>query len=378
MAKAFWIGNDALVCHAFNKNATLMAVSINTNNVYILSVPQTLGDKFKLVDTLKEHTGLVMGLDWCPSSNQIVSCSADRNAYVWKQTPEGKWKPTLVALQLNRAALCVQWSPKGDKFAVGSGSKVVSICFFEQEQDWWVSKHIKKSLKSTVTCVDWHPNNTLIACGSTDYRVRVLSAVIKEIDSECSDSVWGPKSPFQTPLFEAYAGHGTWIHSVRFSADGNKLAWVGHDCSVSVADASAGNPPVVQTIRTQYLPLLSAIWVAPNTILAAGHDCCPILFNYKGSTGGISTGKMINLKNENQGGGKLSAMQKFHHIDRMATTDTTDTRLSTIHQNSINELVILKGDRSKAIQVTSIGRDGQLVIWDLISLPSQISGLSIN
>lgn len=109
---------------------------------------------------------------------------------------------------MNRAALCVQWSPKGDKFAVGSGSKVVSICFFEQEQDWWVSKHIKKNLKSTITCVDWHPNNNIVACGSTDYRVRVFSAVIKEIDGEGSDSVWGPKSPFQTLLFEAYAGHG--------------------------------------------------------------------------------------------------------------------------------------------------------------------------
>lgn len=113
---------------------------------------------------------------------------------------------------MNRAAFCVRWSPKGDKFAVGSGSKVVSICFFEQEQDWWVSKHIKKNLKSTITCVDWHPNNTIVACGSTDYRVRVFSAVIKEIDSDGCDSVWGPKSPFQTVLFEAYNGRG--MHSL--------------------------------------------------------------------------------------------------------------------------------------------------------------------
>jgi hypothetical protein len=32
--------------------------------------------------------------------------------YVWTQ--EGSdWIPTLVILKLNRAALCVQWSPKG-------------------------------------------------------------------------------------------------------------------------------------------------------------------------------------------------------------------------------------------------------------------------
>ena len=33
---------------------------------------------------------------------------------------------------------------------------------------------------------------------------------------------------------------GGWVHSVSFSADGNRLAWVGHDSSVSVADATRG------------------------------------------------------------------------------------------------------------------------------------------
>lgn len=107
--------------------------------------------------------------------------------------------------------MCVKWSPLGNKFAVGSGSKVVSVCFFKQEQDWWVSKHIKKTPKSSITCIDWHPNNTIIACGSTDYCVRVFSAVIKEVDSDDSDSSWGPKSAFKTLLFEAYNGNGMFL-----------------------------------------------------------------------------------------------------------------------------------------------------------------------
>lgn len=87
------------------------------------------------------------------------------------------------------------------------------MCFFEKEQDWWVPKQIRKPMKSTITCVDWHPNNTILACGSTDYYVRVFSAFIKETDSEDSDSAWGVKSPFQTLLFAAYNGHGG--HSFR-------------------------------------------------------------------------------------------------------------------------------------------------------------------
>ena len=78
----------------------------------------------------------------------------------------------LVLLRLNRAATCVRWSPLEDKFAVGSGAKCISICYFEEENDWWVSKHIKKGIKSTVLSIDWHPNNVLLAAGSSDNKVR--------------------------------------------------------------------------------------------------------------------------------------------------------------------------------------------------------------
>ena len=47
---------------------------------------------------------------------RLVTCSADRNAYVWTQSDDGKWKPTLVLLRINRAATCVRWSPLGKIF----------------------------------------------------------------------------------------------------------------------------------------------------------------------------------------------------------------------------------------------------------------------
>ena len=41
-------------------------------------------------------------------------------------------------LRINRAATCVRWSPEENKFAVGSGAKIVSICYYETGMDWWV------------------------------------------------------------------------------------------------------------------------------------------------------------------------------------------------------------------------------------------------
>lgn len=107
-------------------------------------------------------------------------------------TFDGKsWKPELVLVRFQRAATCVKWSPQGfltfftddkflhksllhfseNKFAVGSGSKLLALCYYEKENDWWLSKHIKKPIRSTVTSLDWHPNNVIIAVGSCDFKV---------------------------------------------------------------------------------------------------------------------------------------------------------------------------------------------------------------
>ena len=80
-----------------------------------------------------------------------MTCGTDRNAYVW--TLKGRtWKPTLVILRINRAARCVRWAPQENKFAVGSGSRVISICYFEQENDWWVPGRGQSGLGGTWRC----------------------------------------------------------------------------------------------------------------------------------------------------------------------------------------------------------------------------------
>jgi actin related protein 2/3 complex, subunit 1A/1B len=66
---------------------------------------------------------------------------------------------------------------KGLKFATASGAKCVSVCSFAAEDNWWVSKTIKKH-KSTILSLAWHPNSQFLATGSTDFKCRVFSAYI--------------------------------------------------------------------------------------------------------------------------------------------------------------------------------------------------------
>lgn len=60
----------------------------------------------------------------------------------------------------------------------------IAICSFDEENNWWVAKQLKKPIRSTVLSVDWHPNNVLLAAGSADLKARVFSAYIKEVDEK--------------------------------------------------------------------------------------------------------------------------------------------------------------------------------------------------
>merc|ERR1712156_1175086 len=152
-------GVGPIDCHAWSGDRKQLALTRNSKEVKLYS---SNGKGFEEDGKLDQHDLRVTGIDWAPKTNRIVTCSSDRNAYVWVKQDDGTWKHTLVLLRINRAATCVRWSPEENKIAVGSGAKIVSICYYETGMDWWVAKHIKKPLKSTVTSLDWHPNNVLL------------------------------------------------------------------------------------------------------------------------------------------------------------------------------------------------------------------------
>lgn len=316
-----------------------------------------------------------MGIDWAPKTNRIVTCAVDRNAYVWTQGEDKKWKPTLVLLRINRAATCVKWSPQENKFAVGSGARLISVCYFESENDWWVSKHCKKPIKSTITALDWHPNNVLLLAGSTDYKVRIFSAYIKDIEQQPSPTLWGTKMPLGQLMAEfknSNAGGG-WIHGVSFSSDGNKICWVGHDSAINIAVATS-NGPIVTKLKTEFLPFLACVWVSPNAIVAAGHSCEPLLYKVDGEKLSFA-GKLE--QGTRKGDGELSAMARFRKLDNQARAESFDTVLNTTHQNSITCVCIYDGDKECTKKISTSGMDNQLVVWDLKTLAASFQGLKI-
>jgi len=349
---------QSISCHAWNADRTRLAFCPNNKEVHIYDVT---GPEWTLEQVLKEHDQLVTGIDWAPKSNRIVTCGQDRNAYVWRYE-EGTWKPTLVILRLNRAATDVKWSPNEDKFAVASGAKSVSICYFEQDNDWWVSKHLKKH-KSTVLKVDWHPNNILLATSSSDFKARVFSAYVKGIDSRPGETPFGNRLPFGELLGEYPSGG--WVRSVRWAPSGNQLAFVSHDSTITFIDVTAGAPGESQVIRLKELPLLDLLFINEGAVVAGGHNNYPRLFERTGN--GWVVGRNLDQKQTQakQAAGTRAAFQMFQNKVEKGEDETSGTVLQTKHQNGINCLQPYKGSSGAYTSVTSTALDGLLCIWNL-------------
>lgn len=273
---------------------------------------------------------------------------------------------------MNRSGTYVRWSPNEDKFAVASGARLISVCFFEEENDWWISKHLRRPIRSTVLSLDWHPNNVLLAAGCSDMSARVFSAYIKEVDDKPAPTVWGSRLPFNTVCAE-YLTNG-WVHEVKFSPDGNALAFCSHDsCLTVVYPSEPEQPPAaIYQVKFPILPFRTLVWLTENKILAAGDNCEPVILKGDASNGWIlgasiddSSSRTSSAmdKSDTESVGFSSLRQTFRNMDLRGTSD--EAALPTVHQNTIVSLRVYAGSAEHVTQVSSAGIDGKLCVWNV-------------
>jgi len=349
-----------ITCHAWSGDRTRLALCPNDNTVEIW---QFDGASWQKEHVLDEHDQIVTGLDWAPKTNRLVSCSEDRNAYVWTYQ-EGYWKPTLVILRINRAATHVKWSPNEDKFAVASGAKVVSVCYFEQDNDWWVSKHIKKH-KSTVLCVDWHPSNLLLLTGAADFTARIFAAAVKGVDKKPREDVGSftaaAMMQFGEQLMEMTSAQG-WVHSARFSPSGQMVCFVGHDSSISFCDiTNSQNQPF--RLKHVGLPFQTCLFLNEQTVVAAGHEYKPYVFQMQGDGSWALTRSLDEKKAAGGGPAKVNAFAMFQNKVATGQDQRKGDKQETKHQNCITYLDVMQGTPDNVTAFTSSGIDGLVVVW---------------
>jgi len=344
----------------------VIAFCPNNNEVHIYKF---FTDKWEKLHVLSKHDQIVSGIDWSRSSNKIVTVSHDRNSYVWTQ--EGSdWIPTLVILKLNRAALCVQWSPKENKFAVGSGAKSVCICYYEQENNWWISKVIRKRHESSVTSLAWHPNNIYLATTSTDGKCRVFSTFIKGVDTRGSQSSTSTDSKFGEQIAQLDLS-STWVFGVRWSASGKTLAYAGHNSMIYFVD-EVESAPAAQNLALRDLPLRDVLFVSERTVIGVGFDCNPMIFAAD-ETGLWSFVGFLDERKATPSTSKASqlseALGKLYGQSKQGTSSDSvepSKPRGGAHENCITCIVPLTKGRDGTIKrFSTSGLDGKIVVWDL-------------
>lgn len=383
MSSAVYKIAPVVTCHAWNADRSQVALCPNNEEVHIYSNCQDPDfTKWKKEHTLSSHDLVVCGIDWSPVTNKIVTCSHDRNAFVWTLA-DGVWKPSLSILRINRAALQVRWSPDGKKFAVASGAKVVPVCHYEEANDWWISKMIKKH-KSTVIDVAWHPNSQLLATASSDFRCRVFSAFVPGVDEAC-ETVFGDLSAgvFGDVLVE-FEASGGWVESVAWSPSGDRLAYAAHDSSLSFVQFTAqGEAPSVQTVRSKDLPIMTMMFLSEDVLVTGGHMFNPGVYQYA-SGDGWSFLDRVDVK------GTTKAVKKtgFGAARDMWASKTdkgqgagataSDNALWTKHTNVITDIQPYSSVGSFPVDAFSTsGLDGRIVVWQVDPLAARMSALKL-
>ncbi|CAF1827163.1 hypothetical protein Bca4012_029954 [Brassica carinata] len=365
---------ESITCHAWSPDLSMVALCPNNNEVHIYKSSQ---DQWERLHVLEKHDQIVSGIDWSSKSNKIVTVSHDRNSYVWS-LEGGEWVPTLVILRLNRAALCVQWSPKENKFAVGSGAKTVCICYYEQENNWWVSKLIRKRHESSVTSVAWHPNNILLATTSTDGKCRVFSTFIKGVDTKDPKAGSPAESKFGEQILQLDLSY-SWTFGVKWSPSGNTLAYVGHSSMIYFVD-DVGPSPLAQSVAFRDLPLRDVLFISEKMVIGVGYDSNPMVFAAD-DTGIWSFIRYIGEKKAESSGASYSsqfseAFTKFYGQSKATTANEASESSKSrggVHDNCINAIVSLsKAGSPKVMRFSTSGLDGKIAIWDLENMEEEL------
>ena len=162
-------------------------------------------------------------------------------------------------------------------------------------------------------------------------------------------------------------------------------ASAGHDSSINIVYPGG---PVVHNIRMQSLPLVTLTWTSEDVIVAAGHDCRPIVFSGSeagwqeaGTLDDSTAPKSAETRPGAGGVGRLKtgAFATFRDADSRGQSSIsgggsplTNTKLLTIHQNTITNMRPYEVRGNEVTKVSTSGVDGMLVIWDV----NAVTGLS--
>ena len=332
---------EGISCVAFNKDFTQVALSKKDNLIYIYSIKDIMKtDTWKLLYTLDSHFQYISGLDWCPATNRLLSCSYDKTSFVW-EFKDGKWNPNNVVVTTKLGYLCCKWNKRGDKFCEGTSAKQLLIGYFcyhnknGEVVNWWMGVNIKAHKSSVVTCaID--PTSLFVLSGSTDLRIYVSSCYLPEVDDQFLNDTTKPLAQeFGQVLYEFKTN--CWVNSVAWLPSGNLGIAAGQNATISVINYKEQKSDV---IRCKHSPVTNLIPISDTSFYAVCYDRNILEYEKKGEEWEIK--KTITSKNESsKPKGKTSIVSaQLEKFQKMGNIQKVNLAVSTKQADHLHQSII--------------------------------------
>jgi len=330
---------------SFNKDFTQVALSQKDNIIYIYSVPNLMKtDTWKLLHKLKSHYQYISGLDWCPATNRILSCSYDKTTFVWDLV-EKNWTPSSVVATTKLGYLCCKWNKRGDKFCEGTSAKQLFIGYYNPETKWWMNVGIKCHKSSVVTC-EIDPTSLFVISGSTDLRIYVSSCYRPEIDDKfLTEDLKALAKPFGDTIYEFK--ENSWINSVTWLPNGYVGLAAGQDAIITVVYPTESK---TEAIKCKHSPATMLIPKDDNSFYAVCYDRNIVEYEKKGEQWEIKrtiTGKKEADNKAKTTIGKVSAqLQMFNKMGQLKKENlaVTTKQATHLHKSQISSFNIKDKD----------------------------------
>lgn len=363
----------AVLAATFNANRTQLAFCPNNDTVVILAVDLAKDcTEWSVLHTLRGHDQTVSGISWCPVNNRLLTCALDRTAFVWAQEagenakPSDRWEKQTVLLdtQMKSGFTACSWSLSGNKIYVSCATDAFAVGKYDPTCDWWRCMAFETHCSAVTALAPSPACDTLLATGSTDQTVKMVSTFTKSIDDAASRL---DKCGAELAVFDV----GGWVNALAWNSEGTSLAVAAHDSTVTVfygASPTDFSQWGSQLIRLRQLPLRSLAFVADDVLAGAGFDFYPLVFGLKdGQEGGWTlthTGAMAKKEQQETLSAAALARQKFINQADLGMKGTEALTLpETRHSSTVNSVV--KAGKGKFITASS---DGRIEVWSLSAL----------
>lgn len=352
---------EGISCLVFNKDFTQCALSKKDNVIYIYQVVDFMKpDTWKLLHQLKAHVQYVSGLDWCANSNELLSVSYDKTAYVWTFS-SGKWSSENVVATPKLGYLSCKWNDRGDKFCAGTSSKNLFIGYYNGSSNWWMGVNIKAHKSSVCTC-EIDPSSLYVISGSTDLRVCISSCYLPQVDdNKISADVKASTPKFGEILYEFRAG--SWITSVCWNKSGNLGFAACQNATIAIVDYKKKSSEI---IKLTHSPITNVIQNGEDSFYGVSYD--RNIYDYQCSGGKWNLKTLITdesgagkAKGGAKAGGVSEAVKKFQNVNlqKKESLAVTTKQNMHLHKSLISSLAI----KGKTIITTDV--TGFVKYWNI-------------